>query len=384
MPIFSSCQQSTNSKKFVAYLNRLKEINLIQSEIQLNSFEPTQEAVIDLIDKKVVINTDSLPESIEDSYKYAFNKVAKFYGQIKYSEFDFSIEPREYEDLKYESAVIRFKSKTENYISDNSYSRDYKESTVYDKLDKQFFRIFNKVLTEQQDSFRVMDIQQTEKNKIILILINNEQRKFLREKEATYGTSVDKEDYEIEVSKYWNPFELLTKKETQKYFHIYDSIGLFKHLDQAEKQNELLNLKNSFLYSNESILYRVKDICLGFDWEMFDGNKPYEKAFKEFASITRGEFKPTNIGDDFAFNKKRCKISFDFNGKSYSEIVDVTGDWYSGKFLELINKAVEENNLSGKFYYLPDGGQASGHIYLTTEQFNYLKSNNLFTFHKDE
>lgn len=229
-----------------------------------------------------------------------------------------------------------------------------------------------------------MDIQQTEKNKIILILINNEQRKFLREKEATYGTSVDKEDYEIEVSKYWNPFDLLTKKETQKYFHIYDSIGLFKHLDQAEKQNELLNLKNSFLYSNESILYRVNDICLGFDWEMFDGNKPYEKAFKEFASITRGEFKPTNIGDDFAFNKKRCKISFDFNGKSYSEIVDVTGDWYSGKFLELINKAVEENNLSGKFYYLPDGGQASGHIYLTTEQLNYLKSNNLFTFHKDE
>lgn len=384
MPIFGSCQQRTNSKKFVAYLNRLKEINLIQSEIQLNSIEPTQEAVIDLIDKKVVINTDSLPESIEDSYKYAFDKVAKYYSLIKYSEFDFSIEPREYEDLKYESAVIRFKSKTGNYISDNSYSSDYKESTVYDKLDKQFFRIFNKVITEQQDSFRVMDIQQTEKNRIILILINNEQRKFLREKEAAYGTSVDKEDYEIEVSKYWNPFELLTKKETQKYFHIYDSIGLFKHLDPSEKQNELLNLKNSFLYSNESILYRVKDICLGFDWEMFDGNKPYEKAFKEFASITRGEFKPTNIGDDFAFNKKRCKISFDFNGKSYSEVVDVTGDWYSGKFLELINKAVKENNLSGKFYYLPDGGQTSGHIYLTTEQFNYLKSNNLFTFHKDE
>lgn len=69
MPIFSSCQQSTNSKKFAAYLNRLKEINLIQSEIQLNSIEPTQEAVIDLIAKKVAINTDSLPESIEDSYK---------------------------------------------------------------------------------------------------------------------------------------------------------------------------------------------------------------------------------------------------------------------------------------------------------------------------
>jgi hypothetical protein len=367
MPTFGSCQQNTNSRKFVTYLNQLKELNLIKSGIQINDIDPTQEAVLDLIDNKVEINTDSLPESIEGSYKYAFGKLKELYGQIEYSEFDFSIEPREYEDLKYESAVIRFKSKTENYISDNSYSSDYKKSTVYDKLDKQFFRIFNKVLTEQKDSFRIMDIQQTEKNKITLILINNEQRKFLIEKEATNRTSVDKKEYEIEVSKYWNPFELLTKNETQKYFNIYDSIGLFKHLDQAEKQNELLNLKNSFIYSNESIIYRVRDICLGFDWEMFDGNKPYEKAFKEFASITRGEFKPTNIEDNFSFNKKRCEISFDFNGNSYSEIVDVTGDWYSGKF-----------------YYLPDGGQASGHIYLTTEQFNYLKSNNLFTFHKDE
>ena len=142
------------------------------------------------------------------------------------------------------------------------------------------------------------------------------------------------------------------------------------------------NLKETYLYSNESILYEVKNICLGFDWEMYDANQPYKKAIEEFASLTHGEFEPTNINDNFSFDKNEAEISFDFKRKTYKNSVEITGDWYSGEFLELINKAIKDNNLLGEFYYLPDGGQVSAHIYLTLNQYNFLKSNNLLEFLK--
>ena len=190
--------------------------------------------------------------------------------------------------------------------------------------------------------------------------------------------------FQIEVSKYWNPFTLLNQQETEKYFTLFNSIGLFKHLNGAQKENELERLKNAYLHSGESILYEMDNICLVFDWEMFDEDKPYKKAIKEFATITHGEFDPVNIHDNFSFSGETADISFDFNGKTYRKTVEVTGDWYSVGFLDLINTAMEENKLKGRFYDLPDGGQASIHIYLTKEQYEFLKSKSLLKFYKEE
>ena len=222
-----------------------------------------------------------------------------------------------------------------------------------------------------------------DKSSICIILISENQFKFLKEKDNRINfTYYDPNWYKIEVSKYWNPFNILSQQETKHYFKTYDSIGLFNHLNKEQKKVELEKLKNTYLHSNESILYEIKNICLGFDWEMFDANQPYKKAIEEFAALTHGEFKPTNIKDNFSFDKTEAEISFDFNGKKYKNTVEVTGDWYSGEFLGLINKAIKENNLTGKFYYLPDGGQASTHIYLNQNQYNFLKSNNLLEFQK--
>jgi len=304
---------------------------------------------------------------------------------LEISNYSFAIEEKQFDDLKYESAVVRFTNSKRNYISNNSYNKDYKESNSYQKLSNQFFRIFNKVLVDNESSLRLMDIERMDKNLICLILINENQFKFLKEKENSRNfTYYDPNWYKIEVSKYWNPFNILSQQETEYYFKIYDSIGLFNHLNEEQIKVKLDNLKATYINSNESILYEVKNICLGFDWEMYDANQPYKKAIEEFALITNEEFKPTNIKDNFSFDKNEAEISFDFKGKTYKTSVEVTGDWYSGEFLELINKAIKENNLAGKFYYLPDGGQASAHIYLTLNQYNFLKSNNLLEFLKSE
>ena len=115
---------------------------------------------------------------------------------------------------------------------------------------------------------------------------------------------------------------------------------------------------------------------------MFDGNQPYAEAIKKFASITREEFKPENIQDNFSFDNVRVTVGFSLGGKQYWTSVDIQGDWYDEGFLTLINQALEENNLEGRFYDLPDGGQISHHIYLTASQYEYLKTHELLEFYK--
>ncbi len=369
-----------------SYLQELQTLGLISSEEKFDTDFSSKEEIIKLLDRKLIIHIDSLPESIPDCYRLAYYSLEKLDPNLKISNYSFAIEDVQHDDLKYQSAVVRFSNLGIEYKANNSYDKNYKESEVYEKFDRRFFfRIFNKVLTDQKSEYRIMDIEMADKSSTCLILITKEQYDFLKEPDDRSDfTYFDPDWFKIEVSKYWNPFNLLSQQETERYFNLYDSIGLFNHLSESQRLMELQKLKQTYLHSGESILYEMANICLGFDWEMFDGNKPYKVAILDFASITHGDFSPERIRDDFSFSKETVDIAFDFKGKTYKKTIEVTGDWYSGEFLELINKAISENNLSGKFYDLPDGGQVSGHIYLTKEQYEFLLSNNLLDFYKEE
>jgi hypothetical protein len=43
--------------------------------------------------------------------------------------------------------------------------------------------------------------------------------------------------------------------------------------------------------------------------------------------------------------------------------------------MKLIEKAIAEHHVDGKFYYCLDDGQAGGYIFLTDAQYAYLKAN---------
>lgn len=376
--------------KLAEYLKGLQQIDIIPSEgLDVTSIR-TQEALISLIKRKLIIHRDSLPETVETSYRYAFEALAKLSPDLSITDFAFAIQETTYDDFTYKSAVVTFKCNGVPYVSHNSYDEDYENSDLYDKLDGHFFKIFNKVLTDIGSPDRIVAVGRSVPEKINLILTTKDQYNFLGETGHGMGfffnrfTYFDPYWYTLETPKYWNPFNLLNQNEMSRYFMVYDSLGLFSHLSHKAKQQHLAKMKEGFLYSYEEILYEAEGICMGFDWEMFDGNQPYKHAIEEFAAITRGEFTPTDIHDDFSFDKPKASIGFKFNKKIYTREVPVMGDWYDYGFLELIYKAIEENQLSGKFYDLPDGGQVSAHIYLTPAQYTYLTENNLLEFYSKE
>lgn len=47
-------------------------------------------------------------------------------------------------------------------------------------------------------------------------------------------------------------------------------------------------------------------------------------------------------------------------------------DWLSPDFLALIGKAIKEQHGGGKYHYFMDGGQASGFLFLTDQQYQLI------------
>lgn len=367
----------------VKYIDLLTNIGLIEKDISIEKPLTSKSDILTFVDKKLIIDKKTLPNSAEASYQFAFKQLKKIDPSLEISDLSFDIEEIKNEHLVYKSAVVRFQNSGVNYVSYNSYREEEDQLSLYEKLDRNFYRVFNKVLADQNSKFRIFAIERMDDQYLAFIGLTEEQFLILNSKntQANY-TYFDPHWYKIKVHDYFNPFTLLTLKETIHFFELYNSIGLFNHLTVEQKAKELRNQKENHLYSGESILYEITNTCLAFDWEMLEYDQPYKIAIEAFATITNNEFNPTNVKDDFSLSKRKATVSFDFNGKSYETIVDVENDWFDRKFLDLISAAIKENQLSGQFYDLPDGGQVSFHIYLTKEQYIFLSTNNLLEFKK--
>lgn len=101
----------------------------------------------------------------------------------------------------------------------------------------------------------------------------------------------------------------------------------------------------------------------------------------ELSLISHGSFKPSNITDNFSKpTDKKSTIKFSFNGKDYSKDLKIEDDWIDPSFFDLIKQAVADNKLNGQFYELYTGGQEASLIFLTTDQYEYLRTNKLLVF----
>lgn len=56
-------------------------------------------------------------------------------------------------------------------------------------------------------------------------------------------------------------------------------------------------------------------------------------------------------------------------------MLDFNSDWLAPEFLELLKKALKENNVDGDFYYCVDNGQESGYIFLSSKQHEFIQRN---------
>ena len=161
-------------------------------------------------------------------------------------------------------------------------------------------------------------------------------------------------------------------------------IGLLKHLTSKEIElSKNKSIEDSCEDLNE-VLLNFPFVIHWFDTELENLKDPYAELLKEFSKISHGVFNPTNIFDNFKTPiENKVTVKFKLNEKEYSKDLRVQDDWIDVAFIDFVKHAVSENKLMGQFYELYEGGQGANIIYLTPQQYEFLKKNKLVVFAED-
>lgn len=295
---------------------------------------------------------------------------------------DFSFELREvpttYDpNFIEERAIIHFTAVGQRYTHAFSYNfkhtgdeamEEENQPKVY--IDNRFHLGVNKFLADQDAPYRLYYANKVEAGKTLysdtefgLILMTEDQFRAWGATTGSYFLSAQSHD------NYFNTHQV------EQIVATYEQLGLFVHLTPEEIAGGKIRVKAAQIDSYQSILACFPKTLVHFDWESGNLENPYEELTQAFGNASRAAFRPENIVDTFAesWKKETVSFAFSFNGRKYEEQLKMNRDWLDPRFMELIEKALLENQVDGKIYYCLDDGQASAYIFLNGAQYQYLQ-----------
>lgn len=374
-----------NKAQIPLYAKKLEKLGLIEDAAKVDIDKLGNK--IDLLryfKKCLYIKGEEFPKDICEAYKYAYEKLASLHPDFVVSAFKCEEKHVVEEDYESDRVYVSFLHQERQLDDYFYYEKEKSVSSLYNgTVSDQILFVFNLTLINSNAPYRAIEVENLKNGDFAVILVTKVQAEFLgvhnRENDYRY---FDPNFYKVQIRLY-KEFEYLTRDSIKHYLLVFDSLNLFRGLSQMIKDSIFGEIQNSYIESAEDLFYSTCQNQLYFDWEMWSLDAPYVTATKEFASVTAGDFSPTNIRDNFNIKNEYCDYEFTFNGKRYAKRLAVGGDWFDPAFLELIEQAMEENDLPGKFYDLTDGGQASGHVYLNPVQYQYLLKHKLITFWRD-
>lgn len=338
--------------------------------------------------RHVIVDLKVLPDNYEEFLRQLYERTSAVLPGLNFNKINFKdvIDKREsFNDFISHNLQVSFYSYNKRYSFSSFYDYESlnKESTQENdeadtgnisKIPDQYYQIFNKVLADNLSPYKLHSFN-VGKNFIGIIALTEEQSK---EVSWTYDgalnsyLSVSYEDYSVKM----------TSAKISKALNIYDSIGLLSSITSSEKDSIKEEVISGDINSYTDILRKFDNIIVDLDAEYGVDDAQYKKITQNFASISNGNFNPTNIIDKYTYENKRFNYGFTLNGKFYQKELYQNDDWLDFDFWELIKKAVNEQLKNGKFYELqPTDGLTV--IFLTDEQYKILKQKKVLEFAED-
>ncbi|HYC38962.1 MAG TPA: hypothetical protein VEB63_00625 [Chitinophagaceae bacterium] len=204
-----------------------------------------------------------------------------------------------------------------------------------------------------------------------------------------YGSYTD-ELFEIQKSVWLSSYfpsekKFLAKQQIEDAVSGWHRAGILNHLTKEQ----ILVAKTKVFEENRENLNHViinfPDVAYWFDTELENLNDPYADFIRKLSEISHGVFQPTNVSDNFnVASKSDVTVRFSLNNKDYSKILQKQNDWIDPTIIDFIKQVLVENNLNGQFYQLYEGGQGGIIIFLTSKQYQELKTNKLVIFAEDD
>jgi hypothetical protein len=234
-----------------------------------------------------------------------------------------------------------------------------------------YYRIFNKVLTDQQSPYRLhlpMFSHTISKNdntrRFALIALREEQTEvFMKDPCMSYMT--------VSMDNYDNT---LTSVRVDSIIAAWKNIGLFNHLSKEEINKATDDAKADDFFSMNKLLSNFSRVVYPLDSLWMSRGYPYKDLLNHLAGITHGAFNPTKITQQNV--KSGIKLQYLSKGKIHSKKFSTANGWLDAKFNAYLEGLSKENNLAGNFYRLSD----SYVIYLNAQQYMYATKYKLLDF----
>jgi hypothetical protein len=224
----------------------------------------------------------------------------------------------------------------------------------------------NKWLCDKNSPYRLYSAYDADHDIVLILLTEQQMLLWQRQEDMVY---FDPEDHT----------STFNSMAIEKAIKDFDSIGLFSHHSQIQIDSGIVAVQKRKIRSYADILTSFRNVILTFDWEAGNLENPYEELTLKMAAISRGEFAPTTVIDDFDENSFKpgavIHYAFDFMGRHYSADLPATDDWLAPQFFELIQTALTDARAQGRYHQCIDNGQEVGYIYLTKAQRDFLIQN---------
>ncbi len=375
-----------NPANLKSFANKLKNSKIVNSKYEKLRSDIDQEYLqnpIDFLnycDKAIIINEQDYSDNPESYLEVIHPKTASILPELSFTNFEFHVildSLMSDDDSKFYSFVVALKSNGRKYKQKSSYHLYSPSQNKYygNKIDQQeYYKIFNKILADLQSPFRLHEVKAYQGNtvewkKFGIIALTKEQADLLHGGGVYFTPS------------YENFKNKLTSSKIEQVIEEYKKIGLLSHLtsEQIAKAKEKVSEQENI--NLNSVLLAFPNIIHIFDTELGNLEDPYAELVREYKRISHNDFNAVEISDNFNIEKnKKTVLKFKIGTKSYNKTLRIEDDWIDTDFFNFIKNVVIQNNLKGQFYELNTGGQEVGIIYLTKEQYDYLKTNKLLIF----
>jgi hypothetical protein len=321
--------------------------------------------------KRTLIIRKHPDQTLTGHYRRVFDTLQTILPDFRFTDLKISLDstqglfgPAVDFELMFNASARTYGSSLEiNYLPD-SLSSDFSE--LMSDAEFQFHSGINKWLCDQNSPYRLYLVYSSGRDIVLMLLTKQQALLWQRQEHMSYITL---EDHTT----------VFNSAAIEKAIADFERIGLFRHLPQSQIDSGISKVQRRTIRSHTDILTSFRNVTLSFDWEASNLENPYEELTLKMATISWGEFTPTNVTDDFDENSFKpnavIHYSFDFRGKHYSADLSGNDDWLAPQFFELIQTALKENHLNGHYYQCIDNGQEAGYIYLTQKQHDYLIKN---------
>ncbi|MDZ7933673.1 MAG: hypothetical protein U5M51_01605 [Emticicia sp.] len=391
-----------NVENFTKALKREKMLAQDAAKDTKNAKEPSD--ILKESKQVTVIDMNELSgKSNTELYTYILNKVnEKLLPKAKISEVKYLRESTDSSETDYDqqniSALIDGKVykqtlfvSLQKTIKNNLDSLKKPNSNYFPSIGENQFKIVNDYLTDIASPHRLVIVCDYRSPKLSYVLFDSTQATIVEE--TLPNNYVDFTMYERTFS----------RDSISSLLDEFAQLEFMKQMSDSEKDEFIINLRK-FPTNGLSILENIKTLIVQCNiWDVESYKNVYKSALDSLSNISRNQFKPTQLADNFAKTLRKSNYSdrtftYSFvmpNGKKYEEKQFVKAlpkpkskkerlsyeifDFDTAKLTDLINTALNENNADGMFYQIyseADEEESVGprFIFLNSKQYRWLKN----------